>query len=66
MKQQIKINTPNGVGVIEDISVSELGFLMLKVYFENEVEKRWVSYNLGIHDVNDNMFTKELFNTMGN
>ena len=52
-----KINTPKGVGEIEKIYVSELGFLMVRVSYENGT---YVSYNLGEHDVDENMFTDKL------
>ena len=52
-----KISTPKGVGEIEKIYVSELGFLMMRVYYDNGT---YVSYNLGKHDVNENVFTNKL------
>jgi hypothetical protein len=40
----LRINTPNGEGELSKISLSELGFLMVKV--END-DKTFTSYNLG-------------------
>jgi hypothetical protein len=54
-----KINTPKGVGEIETVCISELGFLMIRVYYE---DKTYVSYNLGKHDVNENVFTDKIMN----
>lgn len=51
------IETPKGFGDIDKIYVSELGFLMVKVYYENGT---YITYNFGKHDVNNNMFTNEM------
>jgi hypothetical protein len=51
------IQTPKGVGELNKIYISELGFLMLKVYFENGT---FITYNLGIHDPEDNIFTDKI------
>jgi hypothetical protein len=56
MKTLATINTPHGKGTIEEIYVSELGFLMIRV----NLGKRWMSFNLGQHDLNNNVFTKVL------
>ena len=40
----LKINTPNGVGELEKIYLSELGYLIVKV--KND-DKTFTSYNLG-------------------
>lgn len=56
MKGKIKISTPRGVGQIEDMYVTELNFLMIRVYIVEE--SRWISYNLGKHDINDNIFSR--------
>jgi hypothetical protein len=40
----LRINTPNGEGELSKISLSELGYLMVKV--END-DKTFTSYNLG-------------------
>jgi hypothetical protein len=52
-----KIETPKGLGEIEKLYVSELGYLMLKVYFENGT---FITYNLGKHDEMDNIFTNQI------
>jgi len=53
----LKINTPNGIGELENIYVSELGFLMVKIYFKNG---SFITYNLGKYDENDNIFTNKI------
>jgi hypothetical protein len=58
MKNDVLINTPNGIGKIEKIYVSELGFLMVKVAFNNGT---YMGFNFGKHNPEDNIFTKELF-----
>ena len=55
--RNLLIETPKGNGEIDKIYISELGFLMLRVYFENGT---FTTYNLGKHDPNDNMFTNKL------
>ncbi len=52
------INTPKGAGVFETLYVSDLGFLMLKVRFQNGT---FSTYNLGIYNPEDNLLTKEIF-----
>ena len=44
-----KVETSNGVGIIEDLYITELGFLMMKIKFENK-GVRYVNYNLGQAD----------------
>ena len=39
-----KLNTPIGEGLLETLYVSELGYVMVKVYYPTE--KRWVTYNI--------------------
>lgn len=39
-----KLNTPIGEGLLETLYVSELGYVMVKVYYP--IEKRWVTYNI--------------------
>jgi len=51
------INTPKGVGQVDEIYVSELGFLMIRVYYTNGT---YMSYNLGKHNVDENLFTDKL------
>lgn len=53
----LKINTPNGIGELENVYVSELGFLMVKIYFKNGT---LITYNLGKYDENDNIFTNKI------
>lgn len=36
MKRDVEINTPNGLGTIDKMWISELGFLMIKVYFKEK------------------------------
>jgi hypothetical protein len=58
MKNGVVINTPNGLGKLEKFYVSELGFLMVKVLYENGT---YTGYNLGKHNPEENIFTKEIF-----
>ena len=51
------IETPKGFGEINKIYVSELGYLMLRIYFENGT---FTTYNLGKHDPENNMFTDKI------
>lgn len=55
---EVLLETPKGIGELEKLYVSELGFLMLRVYFKNGT---YTTYNLGKHNPTDNLFTKELF-----
>jgi hypothetical protein len=52
------INTPKGVGKIENLYVSDLGFLMVRVYFDNGT---YTTYNMGKHDIQNNLITNQLF-----
>ena len=54
----VLIETPKGIGKLDNIYVSELGFLMVKIAFENGT---YTGYNLGKHNPIENIFTKELF-----
>jgi hypothetical protein len=49
--------TPKGLGEIDKIYVSELGYLMLRVSFENGT---FTTYNLGKHNPENNMFTDKI------
>ena len=40
-----KIKTENGEGVIDNIHTSELGYIMIKVYFADS--KKYITFNLG-------------------
>jgi len=54
----MKVNqTPEGLGEVDKLYVSQLGFLMLRISFENGT---FITYNLGIHDSEDNIFTDKL------
>lgn len=55
---KVLLETPKGIGELENLYVSELGFLMLRIYFQNGT---YTTYNLGKHNPSDNLFTKELF-----
>ena len=55
---EILIKTPKGVGKLDRIYVSDLGFLIIKIAFEDGT---FTGYNLGKHEPTDNMFTKEIF-----
>ena len=58
MIKEVLIETPKGIGKLDKIYVSELGFLMVKFAFDDST---FTGYNLGKHDPNNNIFTKELF-----
>ena len=57
MIKTVTIQTPKGLGVIDKIYVSELGFLMLKLSFENGT---FITYNLGTHNIENNIFTNKI------
>lgn len=57
MTKSPTVKTPKGIGELDNIYISELGFLMIKIYFENGM---FTTYNLGEYDVDDNIFTKEI------
>ena len=57
MIKEVLIETPKGIGKLDKIYVSELGFLMIKFVFDDGT---FTGYNLGKHDPNNNIFTKEL------
>ena len=57
MKDSVLIETPKGLGAVDKIYVSELGYLMLRIYFENSA---FTTYNLGKHDPENNMFTNKI------
>jgi len=58
MKQKVKIDTPYGMGVIEKFWVSELGYFMVKVFYEEE--KVYKSFNMGTHDPENNIITNKI------
>ena len=57
MTKMVITQTPKGLGTVEKIYVSELGYLMLRIYFENGT---FTTYNLGKHDSENNMFTNKI------
>ncbi len=57
MTKMVMTQTPKGLGEVDKIYVSELGYLMLKVSFENGT---FTTYNLGKHDPENNMFTNKI------
>jgi hypothetical protein len=57
MKKMVITQTPKGLGTVDKIYVSELGYLMLRIYFENGT---FTTYNLGIHNPENNMFTDKI------
>ena len=57
MTKMVMTQTPKGLGEIEKIYVSELGYLMLRVSFENGT---FTTYNLGKHNPENNMFTDKI------
>ena len=57
MTKMVMMQTPKGLGEIDKIYVSELGYLMLRVSFENGT---FTTYNLGKHDPENNMFTDKI------
>ena len=57
MTKMVITQTPKGLGAVDKIYVSELGYLMLRIYFENGT---FTTYNLGKHDPENNMFTNKI------
>ena len=57
MTKMVITQTPKGLGKVDKIYVSELGYLMLRIYFENGT---FTTYNLGKHDPENNMFTDKI------
>lgn len=45
MNKKLRVETPAGPGKIEGFYVTELGYLMAKVYFPER--KCWVNYKVG-------------------
>jgi hypothetical protein len=56
MKKDPPLVTSHGEGAVEKLWISELGYLMMKVYYEKE--SRWINYNLGKYDPEKNLFTE--------
>jgi hypothetical protein len=54
----VPVSTPHGDGEIQALYISELGFLMAKVYFkENGV---WMTWNLGQYDIRKSPLSKAI------
>jgi len=51
------IDTPKGLGEVEKVYISELGFLMLRI---DNLDGTFTTYNLGKHDPSNNMFSNEI------
>jgi hypothetical protein len=45
--KKVILKTPNGDGNLEGFHISDLGYLMVKVSFD---DKTFTTYNLGIYD----------------
>jgi hypothetical protein len=54
---KVKILTPKGTGFVENVYVSDLGFLMLRI---DNLDGTYTTYNLGKHDVEENIFSNQL------
>ena len=54
----VPVSTPHGDGELQALYVSELGFLMAKVYYpENKV---WTTWNLGPYDIRKSPLSKAI------
>ncbi len=53
----VPILTPNGIGEVEKVYISDLGFLMLRI---DNLNGTYTTYNLGKHDVESNIFTNKI------
>lgn len=53
----VQIKTPSGVGTIDNIYISDLGYLMLRI---NNLDGSYTTYNLGQHNVDSNIFTDKI------
>jgi hypothetical protein len=51
------IETPKGLGELEKVYISELGFLMLRI---DNMDGTFTTYNLGKHDTLNNIFSNEI------
>lgn len=58
MKKVPEIVTPNGKGLLENIWISELGILMIRVEFE---DGNFISYNIGKFDSRNNILSDAIF-----
>lgn len=61
MKKDVEIQTPSGEGVVKDIWVSELGYLMVKVLLKED--NTFINYNIGTFNSDDNIFTESIKKT---
>ena len=52
--KEIPVITPNGEGVIESITISELKQLMVRIRYEDE----WVNYSIG--NIEETLNSKEI------
>jgi hypothetical protein len=57
INNQPLIETPKGLGELEKVYISELGFLMLRI---DNLDGTYTTYNLGKHSTSNNIFSKEL------
>jgi hypothetical protein len=57
------IETPKGLGKLEKVYLSDLGFLMLRI---DNLDGTYTTYNLGKHKTQENIFTNELMKQVGN
>ena len=57
INNQPLIETPKGLGELEKVYISELGFLMLRI---DNLDGTYTTYNLGKHDPSNNIFKKEI------
>jgi len=53
-KQNPKIVIDEKIYVVEKFFISELGYLMMRLYSESN--KTYTTYNLGTHDPEENIF----------
>jgi hypothetical protein len=44
------VKTPVGVGKVEDVYITELGYVMIKVKFKDNTGMKYVNYNIGSLD----------------
>ena len=54
----VPVSTPHGDGEMQAMYVSELGFLMVKVYYPET--KVWTTWNLGPHDKTTSPLSKAI------
>lgn len=58
MKKNLEIYLGGKKGIIEDVYVSELGHLKIRIFYPED--KITITENAGFYDPHENMFTKEL------